>query len=452
MTIGMRMAVKKETERQVEQALEGIAYKIDNTVLGVEQTAQMIKGDIPGCLENPQKLMQLCRETIMANPDISGCAIALNPEYHTVGGKPFMAYIHKSGDELVRSETFTARPFTRQEWYTKPLLEGSPSWVGPLKNEDTEEEPIISYDVPILEDGHAVAVLGVDVSLEVLTDIAQKYRTTSHSYISILDDDGSYIVHPDSTRLFHMDSMSFFRESEDPAVMGIIQEMVAGKSGKQSFILDETPYYVTYMPFVQSPLSGRQVSALGWSIAVIYPQKELLHQYDPGFRYSLLIVMAGILLLLAGGMAVAHFYLKPLRTLTYITRDIARGNYLSPVRETTRTDEVGRLQNHFGKMQKSVSDHMERLMDLSRKEESRREDLSVAYAKTKEAEKYQSDFFGRMTHRMADVTTDILDDVDKLHDRGIEMDEKELKLLLEGIESKGLQVTEILADMLSAKN
>ena len=447
----MRISIKEETGRQVDQTLEGVACRIDNTFLGVEQTAGIIKGDIPFFLENPQKLLQLCREAIKANPDISGCAIALNPDYYTVGGKPYMAYIYRSGEVLVTSETFTSRPYTEQEWYTKPLLDGTPSWVGPLKNEDTEEEPLVSYDVPIIDNGRTVGVLGLDVSLGTLTDIAQKFRTTDHSYITILDDNGSYIVHPDSTRLLSMDSMSYFNDADDPVVMGAIREMVAGKSGKTVFTLDSVRYYAAFMPFTPSALPGRQVNSLGWSIAVIYPQNELISQYDPGFRYTILIILAGILLLVVGANEVSRISLKPLQKLTNVSKSVASGNYLSTDFNTTRTDEVGRLQALFNKMQKSISDHMERLLDLSRKEESRREDLALTYAKTKKVEMHRSTFFGKMTHQMADVTTDIYDDVEKIYESGGVMKEEELEKALDRIESNGLKVTEILSDMLSAK-
>ena len=451
MTIGMRISVKEEIGRQVDQTLEGVVCRIDNTFLGVEQTAHIIEGDIPIFLESPQKLLQLCREAIKANPDISGCAIALNPDYYTDGGKPFMAYIYRKGESLVSSQTFTSRPYTQQEWYTKPVLEGTPSWVGPLKDKDTEEEPIISYDVPIMDNGRTIGVLGLDVSLSTLSDIAQKYRTTSHSYITILDDAGSYVVHPDSTRLLNMDSMSYFRDAEDPAIMDVIREMVAGKSGNETLTLDSVPYYVAYMPFKQSALPGRLVNNLGWNIAVIYPKNELIHQYDPGFRYTILIVLAGILLLIAGAMAVARISLKPLQKLTYVSRSVASGIYMSTDFELTRTDEVGRLQALFNKMQRSISDHMERLMDLSRKEEARREDLAITYARTKEAEKHRSTILGKMTHQMTDVTTDLYADVDKLYESGGVMDEKELNRILDSIDSNGVKVTEILSDMLSIK-
>lgn len=452
MTIGMRISVKQETGRQLEQTLEGVTCRIDNTFLGVEQTAHIIKGDITNVLDSPQKLWQLCREAIKANPDIVGCAIALNPDYYTVEGKPFMAYVYRNGETLVGSETFTARPYTQQEWYTKPVLENSPSWVGPLKKEDTEREPILSYDVPIMEGGRPVGVLGLDVSLNTLTDIVQKYRTSSNSYFTILDHDGSYVVHPDSTRLLNTDSMSYFRDAKDHAIMGAIREMIAGKSGKRSFTLNSVLYFLAYMPFKLSALPGRQLKDLGWSIAVIYPKDELIHQYDPGFRYSILIILAGILLLLVGGVAVARISLKPLEKLTSVSQSVASGDYLSSIgSETTRKDEVGRLQALFNKMQMSISDHMQRLMDLSRNEESRREDLAITYAKTKEAEKHKSAFFGKMTHKMADVTTDLYADVDKLYESGGDMDKKELEQILDSIDNNGVKVTEILSDMLSAK-
>ena len=90
--------------------------------------------------------------------------------------------------------------------------------MGPLRNEETEKEPLISYDVPIIKDSSAVGVLGIDMSLGVLTDIAQNYRTSTHSHITILDKDGSYIVHPDSNRLLYMNGPARLKDNDDPSV------------------------------------------------------------------------------------------------------------------------------------------------------------------------------------------------------------------------------------------
>ena len=121
---GTRDIAKEEVGQQVDQALDGIAYRIDNTLLTVEQTATMIQGDIPNHLDNPQELYKLCQSVLEANPSIQGCAIALNPDHYTSREKPFMAYMYRAHEEIVSTESFTSLPFTEQEWYGKELLRG----------------------------------------------------------------------------------------------------------------------------------------------------------------------------------------------------------------------------------------------------------------------------------------------------------------------------------------
>ena len=124
--LGTRYITKQEAEDQVGKTLEAIAYRIDNTLLSVEQTATIIQGDIPNHLDNPLKLFDLSLKAIEANPYISGCAIALNPDYYTYKGQPFMAYVHRTHEDiisagstpqpLIKSRTFTSKPFPDGLW------------------------------------------------------------------------------------------------------------------------------------------------------------------------------------------------------------------------------------------------------------------------------------------------------------------------------------------------
>lgn len=441
MVIGTRMIIREEIGREVDQALDGIAYRIDNTLLGVEQASAIIQGEVPTYLGHPEELYTLCRNVLEANPSINGCAIALNPGHYQFHGKPFMAYLHRENDQIIASETFTSRPFTEQEWYVKPLQEGAASWVGPLKNKETEAEPLISYVVPIVTDSSAVAVLGIDISLSVFTRIAQDYKTSSHSYITLLDKNGSYIVHPDSTRLLHMESLAELKDAEDPSVMEALQEMVQGQSGRRNFTLDGTRYLMGYMPFRPS---------LGWSVAVIYPEHELYDEFDPGFRLAILMMIVGLLLLFAGAYAIPRVSLRPLKKLVNVTKVISKSNYKLPGFETSRTDEVGRLQTQYNKMLKAVAGHVEQLQQLSEKEASLQTVLARTYARTKEVQKHQDAFFDKMTHQMADVTAEIHDSVEKLCAFGSGMKEEETRTVLESIETNGTRVTEILSDLLQS--
>lgn len=453
-TFGTRIIVRNEIKRQVDQALDGIAYRIDNTLLNVEQTANTISAEIPNHLDNPQKLFSLCQDALLANQSVDGCAIALNPAYHKIGQKPFMAYVHRGRDseDFHKHQTFTTRPFTEQEWYTTPLLEKRSLWVGPLKNEDTEEVPLISYDVPIFVDSLVVGVLGVDMSLEVLSRIAQNYRTSTNSYITLLDHDGSYIVHPDTTRLLHMDSPTQLKDAEDPEVMEVIREILDGQSGKRNITLGSTSYLVAFMPFRQSAYPGRTVDRLGWSLAVIYPEEDLNKEFDPHFLFTIIFALAGILLLTAGAYVIYRISVRPLKRLMYVTKIISRGNYKLPGFDTSRSDEVGRLQVQYNKMLQSLSGHMEQLQTLSEKEARQEEDLTKIYEETQRVMKRTSDFFGNMTHQMVDVSAEIQANVEKLQESGSDLPKAQLITLLDKIERDGHRMTEILNDMLNEKS
>ena len=460
MVIGTRMIIKEEVGHQVDQALNGIAYRIDNTLLNVEQTAAILRDEITTHLDRPQDLGRLCRNVLETNPSISGCAIALNPDKYTFGGKPFMTYVHRAhggihanrqSRALLTSDTFTDKPFTEQTWYTKPIREGVASWVGPLRNEEVENEPLISYDVPIVKDSSVLGVLGIDMSLDVLTHIAQNYRTSTHSHITILAKDGSYIVHPDSTRLLYMNGPARLKDNDDPSVMEARREMVEGKSGRRFLTLDSTRYLVAYMPFRQSAYPKRKLDSLGWSIAVVYPEKELYDEFDPGFRLAIIMTLAGLFLLTVGAYVISRISLRPLRRLMYVTKIISNGNYRLPGFETSRQDEVGRLQTQYNKMLQSVSRHMEQLQDLSQKEDAAQNALAQTYARTQEIKKQRAAFFSNMTHQMADVTAAIQNSVDRLNESGSDMSEEETRAALENIERNGHRVTEILNDMLNMK-
>lgn len=463
MTIGTRLIIREETGRQAGQALDGLAYRIDNILLGVEQTATIIKTDIPRYLDNPQKLLDLCRSTLEADSHIAGCAIALNPDFFTVRGEPFMAYIHRAYEEVssangsktrpyITAETFTSLPFTEQEWYTKPLREGVPFWIGPLKNDRTEAEPILSYDVPITLGGQVAGVLGVDVSLPVLTEMVRQFRTSPHTTVMLINREGSFIVYPESAKLFHVESLSDLGDGEDEHVMAALRKMVLGKSGSVRFTLGDTPSYMAYTPFRQEAYPGRQVEDLGWSIAVIYPQRDLFEKYDPFFNRSILIILAGILFVLVGGVAIARVYLKPLRRLTSITRLIAKGNYTLPALETDRTDEIGQLHTHYSQMVKAISGQLEQLQSLSQSEEARQKDLAETYARTRKIEKHRSTFFSNMTHQMADAAGEIQASVDRIREDDGKTEENRQRQVLDQIEKAGLRITDILNEMLNTLN
>ena len=136
----------------------------------------------------------------------------------------------------------------------------------------------------------------------------------------------------------------------------------------------------------------------------------------------------------------------------YVTQFMSKGDYEQPGVETTRTDEIGRLQTQYYKMQHAVSKHMEELQSLSQREAKREEDLARTHKKTQEIKEQKAVFFGNMTHQMADVTSALQDNVEKLCDSDAKLGEEEKRKVFDNIEIYSQRVTDILNDMLNAKS
>ena len=163
-----RKVLKEEAMIDAEHTLEGTAQHIDNVLLSVEQAGN-IYFDLLRHLDEPERMYDYSRHLVDSNPYIVGCAIVFKPHYypgkelfivfkpHYYPGKElFMAYVRRKGyslsadnTELVTQATYTERPYTEQEWYTKPMKREAPCWTDPLKNEDAEGEPLVSFCLPI---------------------------------------------------------------------------------------------------------------------------------------------------------------------------------------------------------------------------------------------------------------------------------------------------------------
>lgn len=174
-----RKTVKEEAIQKAEQTLEGVVRNIDNILLSVEQSAGNIYFSINPETDSREKMFTYARKIVETNPYAAGCAIAFKESYYN-DGKQFMAYVHYADSagkayadsDIVPDDMFADGPYTEQTWFTTPMSSGKAVWLNPLKDIKSDEAPIITFSLPIPgKDGKPIGVIGVDVSLRMLSDI-----------------------------------------------------------------------------------------------------------------------------------------------------------------------------------------------------------------------------------------------------------------------------------------
>ncbi|MBQ8656306.1 MAG: HAMP domain-containing protein [Prevotella sp.] len=454
-----RKAVKEEALQNASQTLEATVEHIDNVLLSVEQSTGNIYWDLLQHLDDPEHIYDYSRKLVETNPYIEGAAIAFEPYHFKDHGQYFMAYVHreKSGGmnlvktPIIQAETFGNKPYTEQIWYTKPLQGGKPCWIDPIKDVDYNGETIISFCLPIYTPQGIVGVMGVDVSIQLLSQIVLAGKPSPNSYAMLLGSDGSYIVYPDSTKLQHKTVFMQDSKTTDPEVDEAARAMVAGETGYKHFRLNGTDSYVFYKPFIQDSIPGRSMQKLNWSAGIVYPEDDIFGDYNELLYTVLAIASVGILLLFVGCQLFTHRQLLPLRLLTRSAQRIAEGHFDEPIPSSQQSDEVGRLQTHFRQMQLALAANMGELERLNDTLRERGEGLAEAYEQAKEADRMKTAVLHNMTNQMIIPVNNICNDVNTLCRYGHSMNKTEVRQVVDNIQNESQTVTELLNDLLEVK-
>ena len=403
-----RQALKEEAVRDAEETLEGTVRQIDNVLLSIEQTTGNIAWNLKAHLDEPDCMEAYCRENVKCNPYIVGCAIAFKPYFYS-GRELFMTYVHRKDygmtndayTELVTQDTFASRPYTEQVWYTEPMTTGRAGWTDPLKNEDTEDEALITFCLPIYDQSNnSVGVIGVDLCVSLLSQIVLASKPSPNGYVTLLARNGSFIVHPDPEKLKYQTVFTQTEHGTDPSVREAAEAMVEGETGFESFLMNDKKWYVFFEPFRRELSPGRVEGNPGWSIGVVYPDDDIFKEYKLLLYDVLAIAAIGLLLFFVLCRLVTRRALLPLGLLTRSVQRIAAGNYDETIPDTKRMDEIGQLQVNFQQMQEALAVYMDKQEHLSAQLLERGEVLQKAYSQAQEADRMKIAFLHFMTNQM----------------------------------------------------
>ncbi len=443
--------IKAEALQKASKTLEIAVEQIDNILLSVEQATGNTYFSMLPHLQDPDMIAVYCRKMVEANPHVSGCAIAYVPHY-LKDHETFMTYMYRKGTDIEESAMFGDKPYFEESWFTEALKAGGPTWVNPLKDIDTEIEPLITFCLPVRDyTGEKVAVMGVDVTLSVLSRIISETKPSPHSHCVLLDKEGSFIVYPDGEFQKLQSTLTLTGQNRQEHVISqVLEEMISGETDYQSFMLDHSKYYVFYKPFERNAVTARYIDNMGWTAGIIYPEGDIVGDYHRLLNYVMAIAFVGLLLLFILCRAIIHRQLKPLTMLTKSAQHIARGNYSDPIPPSHREDEIGRLQENFRQMQQTLASHISELEQLTTTLQKHGEELQEAYDQAQKADRMKVAFLHNMTNQMVGPAETIDKDVDDLwvtaSGQTVAMTRSQLA---EDIQKNGITIANLLDNLLN---
>ena len=441
-----RQAVKQEAMEKATQTLEGTLLHVENTLHEVEVAADNMKWMVEKNINSPDSMFTFSRTILEQNPHLNGCSIAFDPYFFPSKGKYFSAYSYNGNDSIeTEQEGNDLYEYYCMDWYLIPYLLERPYWVEPFREYDTGgiqiTDVITSYCQPIRNQrGKTVGVLSVDLSLQWFSQTISAAKPFPHSYSILLGKGGTFLVHPDSTKLFYQTIFTPALEQPDTVLMALGDAMVGGESGYKVLRREGKNLYVFYKPFRHT----------GWSVAIVCPEEDIFEPYNSLQKSLMFIAIVGLLLLFIFCIFIIRRSLQPLKQLAHSAHRIAEGDYDEKVPDSERQDEIGHLQQSFSLMQQSLAHHIDEMNHTTDTLTQRNHELQHAYELAKEADRVKTAFLNNMTDQMSHPVAVINAESDILHQNYTTFTPEEMAAHVDKMLENTEAVTQLLNQLLDA--
>ena len=440
--------IRKEAAAHAESVLTSANQRFTRNLNTVETATDINAPEVVADLR-PEAVLALTHRILRMNGHVDGCSISMEPNMFPQYGRYYSAYSIREGDSII-TVVEEEYEYFEKVWYKTPKDKGGSCWVDYYDETDslevTIEGMLASYNRPLYDNDHRLlGVISSDLSLLRLSKLIATEKPYPHSYFMMLGEDGRFLLHPDSVRLFTQTIFTNVDPQAHTDLIALGHEMTAGKKGRMEAVIDGVPCLVCYQPLVNTP----------WSLALVCPDDDIMGNYHKLTKIIVVLLAIGLLvILILGSRAVTHA-IRPLNQLLMKTKSVIEGNMEVYIPKSRREDAVGRLQNSFALMLQSLNFHIGSTRYLAEQTQHRNDELVEATRKVSEADKRKTTFIQNVTHQIrtplnivmgfAQVLRDTfgMTDADDLEDSPIS--EEELKNITHTMNHNALLLNRLVA-------
>ena len=208
--------------------------------------------------------------------------------------------------------------------------------------------------------------------------IIQRIKPYKHSFCILLDANGHYLLHPDSSlTVYDKDSATIAKRptifqrarlTNDNALDSLGRKMLNGERGMMEILKGKDYSMAVYRP----------LQPTDWSVALVCSRLDVFASLIHIVWFAGIAVALGVLMMFVLCVIAIRRITKPLDQLTQSTSEISRGNLHVEMPELKREDEMWQLRESFVHMQQSLRDHIDQLTQTTAANERIKSELSIA--------------------------------------------------------------------------
>jgi len=368
-----RRIIINNVEKNAGDLAKATVNRIETVLRSTEKVPQNLSYFLESFSSNSGDLFDLIRSVIENNPEIYGATIAFEPYAFHKNAATFPPYFYKKEKEI--EFTYVPYDYFYWDWYQIPKELNRPVWTEPYFDEGAGDIIMATYSVPfyrtVMGERKFMGVVTADISLSWLQEMVSSIKIKQTGYGFLLSKNGMFVTHPDSDLIMNETIFSVAEAGENIQMRELGRRMIRGESGFVPFtsLLTGKKCWMRYVPLYSS----------GWSLAVLFPQDELMADIFRLNRTVFILGLVGFLFILAVIVLIAGSITRPLRALSKATKDIATGNLDIELPTIKSRDEVGNLADSFNHMKTSLKKYIEELTVTTVAKEKIESELKIAH-------------------------------------------------------------------------
>ena len=240
-------------------------------------------------------------------------------------------------------------------WYYLPVANKAPLWMDPYLNANINVY-MISYVVPLYEDGTSVGILGMDIDFGQLTSLADSAIAFDTGYSFVVSSTGNVLYHKD------IESGTDLAEYND-GELSSVKDFVLDSSNEGDtlqYTYDGNDKYLTYVELNN-----------GMKLVLTAPLEEIEADANALSVQILLFLVMGIVIAVILGILIGGTIAKPIKRITEIIKQTAQLNF----HRAKDIDKLMKKSDETGIMAKAVNEMRSVLRELVNNMETVKDDL-----------------------------------------------------------------------------
>jgi len=263
---------------------------------------------------------------------------------------PFSPYYYKKDSEILYSNLASNEyNYFEKEWYKIPIEQNKALWSEPYFDDGGGNVLMATYSNPLNIDNEAIAILTLDISLQSIQEMVSTIDILETGYAFMLSKEHKILAHKDES---------------------LIMQQYTDSSFEYNKMLKDDDNWIYYVPIVNTNIT----------LVIVFPINELFASLHYLSIIYIVLATVGAILLIITMVIISRRITEPLRELTCITDEIAKGNFNKNITFPKNKDEIYKLSFAIDTMQKAIGNYIEDLKTATINQQKIDSELDIAKA------------------------------------------------------------------------